>query len=187
MRKSLKQLLRTPVKTAIFFLLILAVSVLLTFFVCTVYGIYAAYYGDGGTIHNAWHNRTATALLCDNKRVGKLLHEANGLYGRPICRGHFARRVDFPEAEYVTNPETRPYFLAEQPGALCIRRVFPGDIRWRNSRCWTRLQNTARCGCAWKPCIARRRRQMKSCVLAMRSRCVCVPARKKCGTCRRSE
>ena len=31
MRKSLKQLLRTPVKTAIFFLLILAVSVLLTF------------------------------------------------------------------------------------------------------------------------------------------------------------
>ena len=23
---------------------------------------------------------------------------------------------------------------------------------------------------------------MKSCVLAMRSRCVCVPARKKCGT-----
>lgn len=116
-------------------------------FVCTVYGIYAAYYGDGGTIHNAWHNRTATALLCDNKRVGKLLR-ANGLYGRPICRGHFARRIGFSGGRVRNESGDATVFSGGAAGACAFgeffRAIYGGGIHGVGRACRIRRGAGAR-------------------------------------------
>lgn len=114
MRKSLKQLLRTPVKTAIFFLLILAVSVLLTFS--------SVLYMESTQHITAMEGQFTTLGTIEQPLLSSVTTNAwASCYGRMgftedrYAEGISLDELDFPEAEYVTNPETRPYFLAEQP------------------------------------------------------------------------
>lgn len=113
MRKSLKQLLRTPVKTAIFFLLILAVSVLLTFssvlYMKSTQHITAmeGQFTTLGTIEQPLLSSVTT-------NVWASCYGRMGFTEDRYAEGVSLDELDFPEAEYVTNPETRPYFLAEQ-------------------------------------------------------------------------
>lgn len=113
MRKSLKQLLRTPVKAAIFFLLILAVSVLLTFssvlYMKSTQHITAmeGQFTTLGTIEQPLLSSVTT-------NVWASCYGRMGFTEDRYAEGVSLDELDFPEAEYVTNPETRPYFLAEQ-------------------------------------------------------------------------
>lgn len=114
MRKSLKQLLRTPVKTAIFFLLILAVSVLLTFS--------SVLYMESTQHITAMEGQFTTLGTIEQPLLSSVTTNVwASCYGRMgftedrYAEGISLDELDFPEAEYVTNPETRPYFLAEQP------------------------------------------------------------------------
>ena len=114
MRKSLKQLLRTPVKTAIFFLLILAVSVLLTFS--------SVLYMESTQHITAMEGQFTTLGTIEQQLLSSVTTNVwASCYGRMgftedrYAEGISLDELDFPEAEYVTNPETRPYFLAEQP------------------------------------------------------------------------
>lgn len=113
MRKSLKQLLRTPVKTAIFFLLILAVSVLLTFS--------SVLYMESTQHITAMEGQFTTLGTIEQPLLSSVTTNVwASCYGRMgftedrYAEGISLDELDFPEAEYVTNPETRPYFLAEQ-------------------------------------------------------------------------
>ena len=124
MRRSLKQLLRTPVKAALLFLLLVATTALLVFS--------AAVYTQTAQRIAAMEGQFTTLGTIEQPLLSSVTTNAwASCYGRMgftedrYAEGISLDELDFPEAEYVTEPETRPYFLAEQP-ALVHSESFSG-------------------------------------------------------------
>ncbi len=117
MLKSLKQLLRTPVKAVLFFWLLVAATALLVFSV--------AVYTQTAQRIAAMEGQFTTLGTIEQPLLSSVTTNAwASCYGRMgftedrYAEGVSLDELDFPEAEYVTEPETRPYFLAEQPGLV---------------------------------------------------------------------
>ena len=124
MRRSLKQLLRTPVKVALLFLLLVATTALLVFS--------AAIYTQTAQRIAAMEGQFTTLGTIEQPLLSSVTTDAwASCYGRMgftedrYAEGILLNELDFPQAEYVTEPETRPYFLAEQP-ALVHSESFSG-------------------------------------------------------------
>ncbi len=116
---SLKQLLHTPMKTALFFLLIMAVSLLLVFSGAllneTAQRIDAAEseFVTLGTVEQVRDSNETRPLW------NSCLEENEGAIEMLDISTHqellWPEVLDFDGANYVQEPETRPYYIAYMP------------------------------------------------------------------------
>ena len=79
--------------------------------------------------------------------MGKLLR-ANGLYGRPICRGHFARRIGFSGGRVRNESGDATVFSGGAAGACAFgeffRAIYGGGIHGVGRACRIRRGAGAR-------------------------------------------